>query len=241
MEKVKLITEECSDIQLIESENSRDFYVQGIFSSAELKNKNGRMYKKSTLEREVNRLTEEINNKSLYGELNHPSSPEIDLNNVAILIENVWWKGNDLYGKASVLDTPKGQIIKAIMKKGKVGISSRGLGSVNEDGYVNDKSYKMITWDIVGNPSNIPSWINGIYESKEWIITDDGRLLEEKTMPLEEKKEAQEDAKNELWATLSPELIQLVAEDKGLSITDSKEIYKNIVKSIINEIVEKKI
>lgn len=239
MTKVKLITEQFDQVQLLESENSKDLYVQGIFSSAELKNKNGRIYKKDTLVREIQKLEEDIKRKSLFGELNHPQSPDINLEKVAIVIEKLEWKGNDVIGRAAVLDTPAGQIAKAIMKKGNIGISSRGLGTVNEDGYVNNSSYKLITWDLVGNPSNIPSWVNGIYEGKEWIIAEDGHLQETNKLSENEKKEAQKEAHEELLTKMTPEIIDLVAEDQKLTLDEAKEKYKKYVQDMIESIVNK--
>ena len=78
------------------------------------------------------------------------------------------WKGNDVYGKSKVLDTPQGAIAKILIKEGRMGISSRGLGTVAEDGNVNE-DFNLITWDLVTDPSNNPSWINGIYEGQEWL------------------------------------------------------------------------
>ena len=239
MTKVKLITDQFDQVQLLEAENSKDLYVQGIFSSAELKNKNGRIYKKDTLERELGKLSEDIKRKSLFGELNHPQSPDIDLKNVAIVVEKLEWKGNDVIGRAAVLDTPSGQIAKAIMKKGNIGISSRGLGTVNEDGYVNDSSYKLITWDLVGNPSNIPSWVNGIYEAKEWIVAEDGHLEESNPLNETEKKEAQDQARQELITSVAPEIIDAVAEDQKLTIEEAQAKYKEYIQNMIESIVNR--
>lgn len=241
MQKLKLITEIIEGISLNEDESSKTLYLEGIYSSAELKNHNGRRYKKTTLEREVEKLQPKLG-KSLYGELNHPAYPEINLERAAILIESLTWAkddSNNLNGKAVVLETPMGNIARAIAKRGALGISSRGLGAVNEDGYVDDKSYRLLTWDIVSSPSNIPSWVNGIYEAKEWLVSDTGNILESNEMPENEKKEAQNEANHELTLTLSPELIQYLAEDNNLKIEDSKKIYGDVVKSFIKTIVDR--
>jgi hypothetical protein len=165
---LKLITETIYGLELLESKSDKDLYVVGIFSSAEQKNQNGRIYKKATLEREVNRINEEYfkTGKPLFGTLGHPSSPETDLPDVALRTVALEWRGNDLYGKAKILkELPKGSIAAALLKESKmIGISSRGLGEVSNDNYVNDESYTLLTYDIVSNPSNSSSWVNGIYE-----------------------------------------------------------------------------
>jgi hypothetical protein len=142
-------------------------HIVGIFSSADIENNNKRKYKKSILEREVGKVQEKIEKGSLWGELGHPPNPEINADKIAILTRTLEWKGGHLYGKAKVLDTPMGKIAQTLVKEGNMGISSRGLGTVADDGYVNE-DFNLITWDLVTDPSNNPSWVNGIYEGKEW-------------------------------------------------------------------------
>lgn len=171
---MKLITETSYDLELVESK-SQDLHIVGIFSSAEIENNNKRKYKKPILEREVNKVDEKVRKGSLWGELGHPPNPEINMDRIAILTKMVEWKGDNLYGKAKVLGTPMGDIAKTLVREGNIGISSRGLGTVSEDGYVNE-DFNLITWDLVTDPSNNPSWVNGIYEGQEFSIpnsTDD--------------------------------------------------------------------
>lgn len=165
--KVKLITEMSRDVQVHEGERSGDMFVIGIFSSAEVENNNKRKYKRDLLEREIQKIQEKVDRKSCWGELGHPPSPEINAERIAILTESLEWKNNDLYGKAKILDTPLGNIAKTLVREGKLGVSSRGLGTVAEDGYVNE-DFKLITWDLVTDPSNNPSWVDGIFEAQEW-------------------------------------------------------------------------
>lgn len=161
----KLITEESYEVLL--EEKGKDLYVVGIFSSAEIKNNNGRVYDKKLLEREVSEVSKKVEKKCLWGELGHPPNPEINPEKIAIKIEALEWKGNDLYGKAKVVETPMGKIAKTLIKEGSIGISSRGLGTVGEDGKVND-DFTLLTWDLVTDPSNNPSWVNGVYEGKDF-------------------------------------------------------------------------
>lgn len=134
---VKLITEEAVDVKIVESvdnSGSKNLFLEGVYSTHSVKNKNGRMYKKELLEREVNNILPKIKQKKLFGELNHPSHPDVDLERACILIESVNWNSADLLGKSSILDTALGKTVAACIKRGVVGISSRGLGTVSESG-----------------------------------------------------------------------------------------------------------
>ena len=167
--RLKLITETSYDFAIKESKSEGTF-LAGIFSSSEIENNNKRRYKKELLEREITRIMDsKVSKKSCFGELGHPPNPEINLDKVAILTTELEWKGNDVYGKAKVIDTPMGNITKTLLKEGKLGISSRGLGTVGSDGYVNE-DFNLLTWDIVGDPSNPGSWVQGIYEGKDFEI-----------------------------------------------------------------------
>jgi len=163
---MRLITETSYDVELFENKD-KNMYVVGIFSSAEIENNNKRKYKKDLLEREVTKISNKIGNRCLWGELSHPSNPEINPERISHLVETLEWKNNDLYGRAKLLDTPMGNIAKTLVKEGKLGISSRGLGTVADDGYVNE-DYNLITYDLVTDPSNNPSWVNGIFEGQEF-------------------------------------------------------------------------
>ena len=164
---MKLITETSYDLQISESKSDKDMHIVGIFSSAEIENNNKRKYKRDILEREIKKVNEKIEKGSLWGELGHPPNPEINMDRISILTKTLEWKGDHIYGKAKILDTPMGGIAKTLVREGNIGISSRGLGTVSENGYVNE-DFNLITWDLVTDPSNNPSWVNGIYEGKEW-------------------------------------------------------------------------
>lgn len=193
---VKLITETSLNVELTESKDGKDLFVVGIFSSAELENNNKRKYKKETLDREVENIKEKIENRCLWGELGHPPNPEINPDKIAIITEKIEWRGNDLYGRSKILDTPMGSIARTLVKEGKLGISSRGLGTVAEDGYVNE-DYKLLTWDLVTDPSNNPSWVNGIYEGKEFKLP--GTEKKEEGPTLEDAKKAHE---KQIWQVI---------------------------------------
>lgn len=165
-----LITEASTDVELWESKNKTP-YIVGVFASAEVKNANGRKYGKEVLGREVNKfIDEKIKTRTAWGELAHPESGEINLDRAAIMIESLEWRGNDVMGKAKILSTPMGEIVRSLMKEGNIGISSRGLGTVNESGYVNE-DFTLLCWDIVADASNPGSkFMNGILEGKTFDI-----------------------------------------------------------------------
>lgn len=135
------------------------FIVQGVLQRAGAKNQNGRIYPKHILERECKRYTSEfIGQNRALGELDHPESSVVNLNNVSHNILKIWWQGDDLMGTVQVLDTPSGKILKTLFKEGiTLGISSRGLGSVKElykEGAVEvQDDFELIAWDFVSNPS----------------------------------------------------------------------------------------
>lgn len=166
---MKLITETSYEMELIEAKSSKDVHIVGIYSSAELKNNNNRVYKREILEREVDKINSKVKDGTLWGELGHPPNPDINPERIAILTSELHWKGNDLYGKSKVLPTPMGQIARTLVKEGKMGISSRGLGTVADNGHVNE-DFNLITWDMVTDPSNHPSWVNGVFEGQDWKI-----------------------------------------------------------------------
>lgn len=193
---LKLITETSENI--IAESIGRSLYVSGIFSSAGIRNLNGRVYERALLEREINKVKPQVNENSLYGQLNHPDKPEIDLEKVAIMVEDLHWKGDDVIGKAKVLDeTYCGGILKGIINGGgKVGISSRGLGTVNEDGKVNE-DFNLICWDIVADASNPGSkYVNGIYEGREFES-----ITPEKTSKIS-MNEAKDKAFKHIWQVI---------------------------------------
>lgn len=195
--KQRLITETTYDFKTIDE--GKDLYIEGVFSSAECLNNNGRRYRKSTLEREINRLIESrVNNKSCFGELSHPSTPEINLDRVAIITTNLNWNGNDLIGKAKILETPMGNIARILIKEGNLGISSRALGTVNEsDQYVNEDLY-MICYDVVSEPSNPASWVKGIYEGKDFEFPEEKKIIE----PEFDMNEAKKIYAKHIWQVL---------------------------------------
>jgi hypothetical protein len=174
---MKLITEMNQDVKFLtekKEDGTKSVYIEGIFMQAEKPNRNGRIYGKGIMEREVQKYQELINEKRSLGELGHPPNPSINLNQVSHMITGLKFEGNDIYGKAKILDTPMGKIAKNFIEEGvRLGVSSRGLGSVklNKEG-VNEvqDDFHLATVDIVADPSAPDAFVQGIMESAEWIL-----------------------------------------------------------------------
>lgn len=181
---MKLITEHSQDIQYIteNTDGKRRCFIEGIFMQAEIENRNKRIYPKSVLESAVNKyVTEQIQTGRAVGELNHPEGPTINLDKVSHKIVSLEWQGNDIMGKAQILNTPMGQIVEGLIDGGvRLGVSSRGMGGVSSRGgktYVED-GFMLATVDIVQDPSAQSAFVNGIMEGVEFIVTDDGKIEE---------------------------------------------------------------
>lgn len=167
-----------------EGTSKKNYYVRGIFLQSEEKNRNGRIYPSHLLEREVNRFTTEyINNKRSLGELNHPQEPSINPERACQLIESLVKEGDNWIGKAKILSTPLGNLVKGLIDDGvQLGESSRGLGTLTECGKRNAKivneDFYMSTIDIVSDPSAHKAWVNGIYEGREFYMGDDEQFID---------------------------------------------------------------
>jgi len=183
---MKLITETIEDVKILTEEKNgkKLLYIEGVFLQSELKNRNGRMYPFSVLEREVQRYSEEyVKTKRALGELGHPDGPTINLDRVSHRITDLHAEGNNFIGKAQILDTPMGNIAKNLLGEGvQLGVSSRGMGSIQkkEDCNVVADDFMLTTAaDIVADPSAPDAFVNGIMEGKEWVW-DNGILKEAK-------------------------------------------------------------
>ena len=183
---MKLITETIEDVQVITEGkgDSKKLYIEGVFLQSELKNRNGRMYPFSVLQKEVNRYNEEyIKTSRALGELGHPDGPTVNLDRVSHRIVSLAEDGTNFRGNAQILDTPMGKIASSLLGEGvKLGVSSRGMGSIDkrEDCNVVMDDFMLATAaDIVADPSAPDAFVNGIMEGKEWAW-DNGILKETK-------------------------------------------------------------
>ena len=171
---MKLITEHINEIEYLTEGKGKEQYIKGIFMQADIKNQNGRVYPKEVLEKEVKNFNNKyVKEGRALGELGHPAGPVINLDRVSHVIKDLTQDGKNFIGKAKVMDTPNGRIVKNFISEGvKLGVSSRGMGSVkiNKEG-VNEvqKDFVLSTVDIVADPSAPDAFVNGIMEGKEWI------------------------------------------------------------------------
>jgi len=212
---MKLITESIEDIQILteEKDGKKTLYIEGVFLQSEIKNRNGRIYPFDVLQKEVERYSEEyVKAGRALGELGHPDGPTVNLDRVSHKITSLKAEGNNFMGKARILDTPMGTIAKSLLGEGvKLGVSSRGMGSLKEENgvkYVSDDFMLATAADIVADPSAPDAFVNGIMEGKEWVW--EGGLLRERQIQ-EMKKEIDNASKVELEEKM------LQAFDKFLS------------------------
>lgn len=202
---MKLITELVEDQNidfLVEEDTSgeKSYFIKGIFMQAETKNRNGRIYPKETLAKEVKKYTKNyIKSNRAFGELGHPDGPVVNLERVSHMIKELKEDGNNWIGKAKVLDTPYGKIVKNLIDEGaKLGVSSRGMGTLKQQkgtNVVQDDFYLATAADIVADPSAPDAFVEGIMESKEfWYENGIWKVSEVEQI----KKEIQNTSKNNL-------------------------------------------
>ena len=155
-------------------DGKKDYFIEGIFMQSEIKNRNGRIYPKEVIQKEVKRYNKEfVQQDRAFGELVHPEGPTINLDKVSHMITKLEEDGNNFVGRAKILSTPNGQIVKNLIDDGaKLGVSSRGLGSLESKGnaqYVKDDFQLATAGDIVADPSAPEAFVNGIMEGTEWV------------------------------------------------------------------------
>ena len=171
-----LITEVNDNVNLVTEEvnGEKQYHIDGIFMQAEQKNRNGRVYPSKVLMNEVKKYNNDyVRSKRAMGELGHPDGPQLNLERVSHLIKELRIDGNDVYGKAKILDTPYGKIVKNLISEGvKIGVSSRGMGSLKQNSSgVNEvqDDFSLSAVDIVADPSAPDAFVEGIMEGKEWV------------------------------------------------------------------------
>jgi len=174
---MKLFTELNEDIQWIveEKEGKKQYFIEGYFLQAVDPNRNKRSYPLDIMEREVARYrTEFIEKNRAFGELGHPEGPTVNLDRASHMIKSLTQEGNYFLGKAKILDTPMGKIVKSLLDEGAcLGVSSRGMGSLVEQNGIKivQNDFMLSTAaDIVSDPSSQKAWVQGIMENKEWAF-----------------------------------------------------------------------
>jgi len=197
---MKLIREDIQEIKCIKeagSKGEKNYYVQGVFMQAEAQNRNGRIYPLHVLQKEVRRFNEEVvKSGRALGELGHPEGPTINLERVSHQIKELVEDGDNIVGKAKILETPYGKIVKSFLDEGiKLGVSSRGMGSlVPLKGGIHEvqDDFYLCTVDIVADPSAPDAFVNGMMEGKEFVW-ENGIIKE---MSIEQYKERIKRAKS---------------------------------------------
>jgi hypothetical protein len=205
---MKLITELTEDVKYIKENlgnGDKTYYIEGIFMQATVKNRNGRVYPQNVLLKECKRyITEYVDKGRALGELNHPTGPTVNLDRVSHIVKELSESGNSIVGKAKVLDTPMGRIVKNLIDEGaQLGVSTRGMGSLkSKNGYQEvQEDFMLAAIDIVADPSAPNAFVNGIMEGREWVF------------------------ENGLWTER-----QLEASRKLIKNSSKRELNENIVK-----------
>ena len=199
---MKLICEINEELEYLSEDNNgiKNHYIKGVFMQGNLKNRNGRVYPMEVLQKEVARYNKEyIDRKRAFGELGHPAGPTINLDRVSHMIQELKQDGNNFVGKAKIMDTPMGNIVKNLMNEGAtIGVSSRGMGSLKERNgaaEVQNDFFLATAADIVADPSAPDAFVEGIMEGKEWVW--DNGIIREATI---------DDYKEEIEKTSSKDL-----------------------------------
>tara|TARA_B100001287_G_scaffold275575_1_gene283542 strand:- start:1905 stop:2561 length:657 start_codon:yes stop_codon:yes gene_type:complete len=173
MKLIAEYTEDNLEILTEEKNGKKTYAIEGIFMQAEAKNRNGRIYPKGVMESAVNKYNiDQVQKGRAVGELNHPEGPTVNLDKVSHKIESLDWQGNDVVGKATILETPMGQIVKGLLDGGvKLGVSTRGMGSLQrgQDAMIVKDDFLLNAVDIVQDPSAPSAFVNGVMEGVEWV------------------------------------------------------------------------
>ena len=201
---MKLICETLEDVEFIceSTKKGKNYFIEGVFMQANVKNRNGRLYPKEILQKEARRYDQNyIKQSRAFGELGHPEGPTVNLERVSHLITDLKESGDNFVGRAKIMDTPYGKIVKNLIDEGaRLGVSSRGMGSLRPMGrncsQVQDDFYLATAADIVAAPSAPQAFVNGVMEGKEWIwdngILDERHIARiEKSMKLKSTTESQ--------------------------------------------------
>ena len=174
---MKLIAEYNEDhlevLTEAKDDGGKKYSIEGVFMQAETKNRNGRIYPKPIMENAVTKyVTEQVSKGRAVGELNHPEGPTVNLDKVSHKIESLDWKGNDVVGKATILETPMGMIVRGLLDGGiNLGVSTRGMGSLERgnNAMIVKDDFLLNAVDIVQDPSAPSAFVNGVMEGVEWV------------------------------------------------------------------------
>jgi len=216
---MKLISEEATNVEFLteaKKDGGKNYFIEGIFMQANKKNRNGRIYPTEILQKEAKRYTTEfIKKKRAFGELGHPDGPTVNLERVSHMIEELEEVDQNFMGRAKILDTPYGKIVKNLIDEGaQLGVSSRGMGSLKPGGNgvseVQGDFYLATAADIVADPSAPDAFVHGIMEGKEWVW-DNGLLKETQIQKYKDKieKSSRKDRENVLVEAFKDFIVKL--------------------------------
>ena len=174
MKLIAEFTENNLEVLTEKKDNGEKTYaIEGIFMQAEQKNRNGRIYPRDVMDAAVSKyVNDQVSKGRACGELNHPEGPTVNLDKVSHKIESLQWEGNDVMGKATILETPMGQIVKGLLDGGvNLGVSTRGMGSLKNgnNAMIVQKDFMLNAVDIVQDPSAPSAFVNGVMEGVEWV------------------------------------------------------------------------
>lgn len=204
---MKFLTERADADYIVEkTDEGKKYFIEGIFMQSDVKNRNGRIYPHDVLIKEVLNYQKLIDEKRSTGELGHPSSPSINLHLISHLITELSVDGNNIIGRAKILDTPMGKITKSLIDEDvKLGVSSRGLGTIKEshNGKI-VQSFMLTTVDIVAEPSAPDAFVENLIENIEWVF--DGSEWQK----IEQKKTMLEDFQNKNRAKREAEFMKFI-------------------------------
>lgn len=189
-EPLKLLNEDCLLEQTVDQSSPDKFlYITGPFMGAEKRNRNGRIYKRDIIAREVDKLQKAIKNREAVGELEHPDTQKISSDRAAILITDLHMDGDFAMGKARVLPTPCGKTLEGLIRGGvHMGVSSRGTGSLGNDNIVCE-DFNLITIDAVFMPSCPDAYVEAVNESTQWVLDESTNLYIEKKVKIDEARQ----------------------------------------------------
>ena len=216
---MKLISEEATNVEFLteaKKDGGKNYFIEGIFMQANKKNRNGRIYPTEILQKEAKRYTEEfIKKKRAFGELGHPDGPTVNLERVSHMITELVEVDMNFMGRAKIMDTPYGKIVKNLIDEGaQLGVSSRGMGSLkagrNGISEVQGDFYLATAADIVADPSAPDAFVAGIMEGKEWVW-DNGLLKETQIQEYKDKieKSSRKDRENVLVEAFKDFIVKL--------------------------------
>lgn len=236
----------CETSNIETKKKDRKLYIIGVFQQAEKKNKNGRFYPKKLLSEQIQRLQPKIDRKALFGQLGHPTDPTGNPSRISHRIDELRWSGNDLYGRALVLDTAAGRDLKAIISAGsQIMISSRGVGSFDPDTGAVEEDFRLLSFDVVETGSVSDAFVSGVFEHQTWSPCQIARIFEEQDHYSDFVSECicpnceiYSTHRNKKCESVKCEYCQMKLKGTG-KVYDGAELFKNLTEGWVEKIREK--